>query len=246
MRKFVSWRRVSTKAQGKSGLGLEAQASIIEHFVKMEQGELIKDFHEVYTGKDLDGCVELQKAMRFCKENGATLIIAKTDRFRSTKEALDIYDKMKGQIYFCDLPHTDKFTLTLFFALAEREATIISIRTKQALAAKKARGCKLGRTSGADVREMCAASAVSRREKARNNPTNKIIWGVLSQYTDGGKRMPSTDEYERVCLTLSGMGVTTSTGLPFNVSRARNAYHNLKRIFDGYHGLRFNVSKLCY
>lgn len=231
MKKFVSWRRVSTKAQGKSGLGLEAQASIIEHFVNVEQGELIKDFHEVYTGKDLEGCVELQKAMKFCKENGATLIIAKSDRFRNTAEALKIYDAMKGQIYFCDLPHTDKFTLTLFFALAEREATIISIRTKQALAAKKARGCKLGRTNGADVQGMCAASATARREKARNNPTNKIIWGVLNQYTDGGTRMPSTSDYERICLTLSGMGVMTSTGLPFNVSRARNAYHNLRKIY---------------
>lgn len=231
MKKFVSWRRVSTGKQLRSGLGLEAQASIIEHFVNVEQGELIKDFHEVYTGKDLEGCVELQKAMKFCKENGATLIIAKSDRFRNTAEALKIYDAMKGQIYFCDLPHTDKFTLTLFFALAEREATIISIRTKQALAAKKARGCKLGRTNGADVQEMCAASATARREKARNNPTNKIIWGVLSQYTDGGTRMPSTNDYERVCLTLSGMGVTTSTGLPFNVSRARNAYHNLRKIY---------------
>ena len=231
MKKFVSWRRVSTGKQLRSGLGLEAQASIIEHFVNVEQGELIKDFHEVYTGKDLEGCVELQKAMKFCKENGATLIIAKSDRFRNTAEALKIYDAMKGQIYFCDLPHTDKFTLTLFFALAEREATIISIRTKQALAAKKARGCKLGRTNGADVQEMCAASATARREKARNNPTNKIIWGVLRQYTDGGKRMPSTSDYERICLTLSGMGVMTSTGLPFNVSRARNAYHNLRKIY---------------
>ena len=116
MKTFISWRRVSTKAQGKSGVGLEAQASIIEHFVNVEQGELIKDFHEVYTGKDLEGCVELQKAMKFCKENNATLIIAKSDRFRNTAEALKIYDAMKGQIYFCDLPHTDKFTLTLFFA----------------------------------------------------------------------------------------------------------------------------------
>ena len=210
---------------------MEAQANIIEHFVNVEQGELIKDFHEVYTGKDLEGCIELQKAMKFCKENSAILIIAKSDRFRNTAEALKIYDAMKGQIYFCDLPHTDKFTLTLFFALAEREATIISIRTKQALAAKKARGYKLGRTNGADVQEMCAASATARREKARNNPTNKIIWGVLSQYTDGGTRMPSTSDYERACLTLSGMGVMTSTGLPFNVSRARNAYHNLRKIY---------------
>ena len=76
------------------------------------------------------------------------MVIAKTDRFRNTIEALQVYEEMgDGNIMFCDLPHTDKFTLTLFFALAEREALIISIRTKQALAEKKRRGEKLGAAS---------------------------------------------------------------------------------------------------
>ena len=84
------------------------------------------------------------------RKNNAVLIIAKTDRFRNTIEALQVYDRMgEGNIMFCDLPHTDKFTLTLFFALAEREALIVSIRTKQALDAKKARGEKTGGASDA-------------------------------------------------------------------------------------------------
>ena len=62
-RKFVSWRRVSTQKQGRSGLGLESQESIIKYFVGEANGELIADYHEVYTGKNLHGCVELQKAM---------------------------------------------------------------------------------------------------------------------------------------------------------------------------------------
>ena len=129
MKKFVSWRRVSTKKQEKSGLGLEAQQDIISHFVNTEKGELIADFCEAYTGKDLNGCVELRKAIEFAKANDAILIIAKSDRFRNTIEALQIYNEMgEGKIYFCDLPHTDKFTLTVFFALAEREAMLISIR----------------------------------------------------------------------------------------------------------------------
>ena len=68
-RRFVSWRRVSTQKQGKSGLGLEAQESIINYFVKEADGELIADFHEVYTGKNLHGCMELQKAMEYAKKN---------------------------------------------------------------------------------------------------------------------------------------------------------------------------------
>ena len=147
-KKFVSWRRVSTKKQGKSGLGLEAQSDIIKYFVERENGEIIADYCEVYTGKELSGCTELQKAIEHAKREDAILVIAKTDRFRNTIEALQVYERMgDGHIMFCDLPHTDKFTLTLFFALAEREALIVSIRTKQALAAKKSRGEKLGSAS---------------------------------------------------------------------------------------------------
>lgn len=144
-KKYISWRRVSTQKQGNSGLGLEAQKEIIRYFIERDGGEWIADYEECYTGTELGGCVELRKAMEHSKKEGAILIIAKSDRFRNTIEALQVYEEMgDGNIMFCDLPHTDKFTLTLFFALAEREALIVSIRTKQALAAKKARGEKLG------------------------------------------------------------------------------------------------------
>lgn len=147
-KKYVSWRRVSTKKQGSSGLGLDAQKEIIRYFIERDGGEWIADYEECYTGTDLSGCVELAKAMKHAKENDAVLIIAKTDRFRNTIEALQVYDEMgDGHIMFCDLPSTDKFTLTLFFALAEREALIVSIRTKQALDAKRARGEKTGGAS---------------------------------------------------------------------------------------------------
>lgn len=141
MKKYISWRRVSTKKQGASGLGLDAQKSIIKYFIEREQGDWVADYEECYTGTDLDGCIELRKAIDHAKRENAILIIAKTDRFRNTIEALQVYEKMgDGNIMFCDLPHTDKFTLTLFFALAEREALIVSIRTKQALSAKRDRG----------------------------------------------------------------------------------------------------------
>ena len=212
--------------QGASGLGLAAQTEIIEHFVKAEKGELIADYHEVYTGKELSGCTELRKAMEQCKKEGATLIIAKTDRFRNTIEALQIYDEMEGNIYFCDLPHTDKFTLTLFFALAEREALIVSIRTKAALQAKKAQGYKLGNEKGVDLSKANEASAKARTEKARNDKNNRIIWGVIGQ-----NGIPTAEDVQRMSLQLNQMGVNTSTGLQFTPERVRTTFHNLKRIF---------------
>jgi len=143
--KYVSWRRVSTFKQNRSGLGLSSQKDIIRYFIERDKGEWIADYEECYTGTELGGCVELRKAMAHAKKTGAILIIAKSDRFRNTAEALKIYEEMgDGNIMFCDLPSTDKFTLTLFFALAEREALLVSIRTKQALAVKKKQGYKLG------------------------------------------------------------------------------------------------------
>lgn len=226
MKKFISWRRVSTMKQNSSGLGLLAQTEIIEHFVKAEKGELIADYHEVYTGKELSGCTELRKAMEQCKKEGATLIIAKTDRFRNTIEALQIYDEMEGNIYFCDLPHTDKFTLTLFFALAEREALIVSIRTKAALAAKKTQGYKLGNGKGVDLSKANEASAQARRDKAKNDPNNKIIWGVV-----GLNGTPTSDDLQRMTIQLNQMGVKSASGMEFTPERLRSTYHNLKRIY---------------
>ena len=230
MKQCAIYLRVSTQKQNASHLGLESQMQICESYIKETEGQLVKVFQDVQSGKSKDR-KGLLDAIEFCKKNKCELVFAKLDRLARDVEFTFKVVNTGIQVHFCDMPQLNPLILGVMATVAQYERELISQRTKQALAAKKTRGCKLGRTSGADVQEMCAASATARREKARNNPTNKIIWGVLSQYTDGGKRMPSTDEYERVCLTLSGMGVTTSTGLPFNVSRARNAYHNLRKIY---------------
>jgi DNA invertase Pin-like site-specific DNA recombinase len=176
-RQYISYRRVSTKRQQKSGLGLEAQEAIIGYFVERDGGEIVQDYCEAYTGKELSGCKELQKAIAHAKDMGAVLIIAKTDRFRNTSEALAIYEQMgDGNITFCDLPHTDKFTLTLMFAIAEREALMISLRTKQALAAKRARGETW-------VRNTDNSAAVAASAKARTDARLEWIFeSVVGKY----------------------------------------------------------------
>lgn len=230
-KKFISWRRVSTKKQGASGLGLEAQKTIIDFFVKSEGGELLKDFYEVYTGKDLGGCVELRKAMQACKELDAVLIIAKTDRFRNTEEALSIFREMDGQIYFCDLPHTDKFTLTLFFALAEREAQIISLRTKQALAEKKKAGVTLGQKKGFKPCAAQKASAQSRAQAARTSNLNIMLWNMCRPYTNELTKAPSTKDFENIVTTLNNMGVLSKRGKKWTRLHLVSTFANLKKLY---------------
>lgn len=210
-RKYVSWRRCSTQKQGKSGLGLEAQLSIIKYFVGEANGELIADFYEVYTGKNLHGCVELQKAMEFAKKNNATLVIAKSDRFRNLEQALEVYRLMDGNIYFCDVPMAEdaatyKFMLSLSWSLAEREAAITSLRTKQALQAKRNRGERIGNPNATISNEMRANSINTRRTDARLNENNRKAYKLASLLLEQDKT------YTEISRELNENGYKTPTG----------------------------------
>lgn len=134
-RPYVLWRRVSTKQQGDSELGLKAQIAIAEYFM---HSEAEKVFTDVYTGTKLSECKNLWKAIKFCKENGYLLVIAKTDRFRNVAEALNVLDEIgEGNLVFCDLPTTDRTVLTIVFALWERQAIQGRINTRVALEERK-------------------------------------------------------------------------------------------------------------
>lgn len=134
-RPYVLWRRVSTKQQGDSELGLKAQIAIAEYFM---HGEAEKVFTDVYTGTKLSECKNLWKAIKHCKDNGCLLVIAKTDRFRNVAEALKVLDEIgEGNLMFCDLPTTDRTVLTIVFALWERQAIQGRINTRVALEERK-------------------------------------------------------------------------------------------------------------
>lgn len=134
-RPYVLWRRVSTKQQGDSELGLKAQIAIAEYFM---HNTAEKVFTDVYTGTKLSECKNLWKAIKYCKENGYLLVIAKTDRFRNVAEALNVLDEIgEGNLVFCDLPTTDRTVLTIVFALWERQAIQGRINTRVALEERK-------------------------------------------------------------------------------------------------------------
>lgn len=139
---YCLYARVSTKRQGDSGLGLQAQRDIVKHFYP----DIHREFVEVRSGKNIQDRPILAEAIEYCLRHDMVLVVAKVDRLtRSTKDGLDILDRLKGRIRFCDLPgEPDKFMLTLFFAFAERERELISIRTKGALKSAKERGRSLG------------------------------------------------------------------------------------------------------
>lgn len=134
-RDYVLWRRVSTSEQGKSRLGLEAQLTIAKMFMGKDP---VQTFEDVYSGTKLKQCINLWKAIDYCKENNTVMVVAKVDRFRSVNEALDVLDVIgERNIIFCDCPSSDRFVLTVLFAMNERTAIIGRVNTKIALAERK-------------------------------------------------------------------------------------------------------------
>lgn len=135
-RPYVLWRRVSTRQQGRSELGLDAQLTIAQTFMGREP---VETFTDVYSGTKLRECKGLQAAVSLCKEKDYVLVVAKTDRCRNLLQALELLDNIGARnIIFCDVgENADRFILSIFWASWERQAIMGRINTKAALAERK-------------------------------------------------------------------------------------------------------------
>ena len=142
--KWISYLRVSTDRQGKSGLGLEAQRASVADYLNGGHWKLIKEFVEVESGKRADDRPKLEAAFAACRLHGAKLVIAKIDRLSRDAHFLLGLDKAGVDFVAADMPNANRLTVGIMAMVAEEERRMISARTKAALAAAKARGKKLG------------------------------------------------------------------------------------------------------
>lgn len=151
MTKFVSYLRVSTQQQGKSGLGLDAQRSAVQGFA----GDVLAEFVEVESGKGAAALTkrpQLKEALALCKKSGATLVIAKLDRLARNVHFITGLMESGVEFVAVDMPKANKVMLQMHAVMSEWERDQISERTKAALAAAKQRGVKLGVAGPANLR----------------------------------------------------------------------------------------------
>jgi len=141
--RFVSYLRVSTEKQGRSGLGLEAQRAAVEAHVAGVGGTVTAEFIEVESGRKKDR-PQLAAALADCRGRRAVLVIAKLDRLARNVHFVSGLMESGVEFIAADMPTVNRLTVHILAAVAEEEARMISARTKAALAAARARGVRLG------------------------------------------------------------------------------------------------------
>ena len=209
MCELVAYYRVSTKKQKEFGLGLEAQLLIVGDYARQGDHNIIASYQEVETGKRSDR-PQLRRALAHARRARATLIIAKLDRLARNVHFLSGLMESKVDFVCCDMPSANPLTLHIMAAVAEDEAKRISTRTKDALAAYKARGGVLG-TPANLTPEAGLKGARSTSAKART--AYAAIMPELRAWRTSGL------SYQNIAELLNGAGAVTRTGMGWNSSQ---------------------------
>lgn len=168
--KFVAYYRVSTDKQGKSGLGLEAQQKAVADFLDGGNWSLVSHHVEVESGKRSDR-PKLKEAIAACRKHKAKLVIAKLDRLARNAAFLLTLRDSGIDFIAADMPQADKLTVSIMAVFAEHERDMIAKRTKEALAAARARGVRLG---SPDPQRGSAAGVASNRFRAAQFASNAL------------------------------------------------------------------------
>lgn len=179
---FVAYYRVSTR---KQGLGLDAQQTTVQEYIKNHGGNCIAEYSEKESGKgsNVKNRTALWNAIDECKRTGATLILAKLDRLaRDVVFTMSICNSGIN-IVFCDLPQINTMVLGIFATVAQYERELCSDRTRKALAERKRQGVALGANNGAshvytDTNRQQAYAAHTKA--AAENENSRKAWHFIS------------------------------------------------------------------
>lgn len=206
MKPVITYVRVSTAKQGKSGLGLEAQRAALVRFAKAEGFEIASEYVEIETGKGADALErrpQLTAALAKARKLKCAVLVAKLDRLSRDVHFISGLMAQKVPFIVAELgADCDPFTLHLYAALAEKERTLISQRTREALKAAKARGVVLGNPNLDDVRDRAVASV-----KAEADRFAKNIAPVIRDIRNSG-----ATSLRAIARALNACGVATARG----------------------------------
>jgi DNA invertase Pin-like site-specific DNA recombinase len=203
---IVGYIRVSTARQGRSGLGLEAQKGVLARFAEAEGLEIVAQYVEVESGKGadaLDRRPQLSAALADARKRKCPVLVAKLDRL--SRDVHFISGLMAHRVPFVVAElgaDADPFMLHLSAALAEKERSLISQRTREALKVAKARGVILGNPNLDNVRERAVTSVKAEADRFAAN-----VAPIIREIQSTG-----ASSHRAVARALNARGVATARG----------------------------------
>lgn len=224
--RFVAYERVSTARQGKSGLGLEAQRKAIDDFAALRGADVIGRFTEIESGRRNDR-PELEKALNLARLTGATLVIAKLDRLSRDAAFLLTLQASSVRFLACDMPQANDLTVGIMALVAQAEREAISRCTREALAAAKARGVKLGNPKGAAALRRAGKGGTALQETVRQNAdafASDLSDVVAAIRTEGHTSLRAMADQ------LNARGIRTRRGGTWHVLTVRNLVARIDRL----------------
>lgn len=216
--KFVSYLRVSTAKQGRSGLGLDAQREAVNNYLSGLTGtKLIAEYVEVESGK-ADGRPKLAAALHMAKVTGAKLIIAKLDRLSRNVAFIATLQDSRVSFVCADMPEATELTIHILAAVAQHERKMISTRTKAALQAAKRKGKELGNPNG--------ARALRKAGKGNGAAVKRIKSDAESRAAElapiiGDIRASGVTSLQGIARELNARGMQTARGGQWHASTVR-------------------------
>ena len=220
---FVSYLRVSTQRQGRSGLGLEAQRQAVAELAAVRGATLAAEYVEIESGSR-PSRKQLQAALDSCRRLQATLVVAKADRLgRRASHVLGLLDNSGVSVVFAEMPDASDLEIGIRAVVAQEEGRLISERTKAALAAAKARGVKLGGPRTADQYERAGEAATRQADDFAAS-----VAPILADVRKAG-----ATSLREIADALNARGVKTARGRhwrPTSVKRLINRLQSILRV----------------
>ena len=204
--KYIAYYRVSTKKQGVSGLGLEAQKDAIHKYIAPEN--IFMEFTEIETGTNKKKRPILKQALNECKKNNATLLIAKLDRLARNVSFVSSLMDSKIKFKAVDFPEANELTIHILSAISQHEAEIISKRIKDALAVKKRKGEKMGSPENLTIEARLLGVETIKRNALENENNSKAIAFIK-------KSLSSFETLKKLADELNNAQFKTSKGKIF-------------------------------
>ncbi len=198
--------------QAAWGWSLESQQADVAELARCRAGNILATYKEIETGKRSDR-PELAKAIAHAKRAGATLVIAKLDRLARNVHFVSGLMESGVDFVACDNPHATPLTIHILAAVAEDEARRISQRTKDALAAAKRRGVKLGA-----ARPECRNLTDAARRNGARAAGQAVAQQADEAYADLREFLASLRpefSYQQVADILNMRGERTRRGKPW-------------------------------